>query len=114
MQINVIQDMNKIKDRNHRISSLDTQKAFGKTKYIFMENHLENQVRGIILKKIPQRWKDKHKCFFFLFCGDVIFKSSEICISFRVYIDVGGSLKDVSTQGKEIQKRGNDGKKYVN
>lgn len=40
--------------------------------------------------------------------------SSEICISFRVYIDVGGSLKDVSTEGKEIQKRGNDGKKYVN
>lgn len=65
LPINKIQDMNKIKDRNHRISSLDTQKAFGNTKYIFMENHLENQVRDIILKKIPQRWKDKHNFFFF-------------------------------------------------
>lgn len=65
MPINVIQNMNKIKDRNRRISSLDTQKALGKIKYIFMENHLENQVRDITLKKIPQRWKDKHNFFFF-------------------------------------------------
>lgn len=50
--------------------------------------------------------------FFFLFCGDVIFESSEITVSFWVYTDVEGSLKDVSAQGKEIQKCGNDGKRF--
>lgn len=52
--------------------------------------------------------------YFFSFCGDVVFESSEITVSFRVYTDAGRSLKDVSVQVKEIQKCGNDGKRFEN
>jgi hypothetical protein len=41
--INVIQYINKLKDKNHMIISLDAEKAFGKIQHTFMIKLLENQ-----------------------------------------------------------------------
>ena len=41
MQINVIHHINKLKDKNHMIISIDTEKAFDKTQHLFMINILQ-------------------------------------------------------------------------
>ena len=42
--INVIHDINKLKNKNHRIISIDTEKAFDKTQHPFM------------IKKLSRKW----------------------------------------------------------
>ena len=39
--INVIHDINKLKDKNHKIISIDAEKAFDKIQYPFMNNTLQ-------------------------------------------------------------------------
>ena len=43
--INVIYHINKLKDRNHTITSIDAEKAFDKTQYPFMIKSI--QIMGI-------------------------------------------------------------------
>ena len=41
MQINVIHHINKLKDKNHMIISIDAEKAFDKIQYLFMIKTLQ-------------------------------------------------------------------------
>ena len=51
MQINVIYHVNKLKDKNHMIISIDTEKAFDKTQHLFMINILQKiGIEGTYLK----------------------------------------------------------------
>ena len=46
MQVNVIYHINKLKDKNHVIISMDTEKDFDKIQYSFMiKNSTENKKR---------------------------------------------------------------------
>ena len=48
--INVIQNINKIKDKNHMIISIDAEKAFDKIQYAFMIKTQQSRNRGNIPK----------------------------------------------------------------
>ena len=48
--INVIQNINKIKDKNHMIISLDAEKAFDKIQHTFMIKTQQSRNRGNIPK----------------------------------------------------------------
>ena len=41
MQINVIHHINKVKDKNHMVISIDTEKAFSKIQHLFMIKTLQ-------------------------------------------------------------------------
>ena len=50
--VNVIQHINKLKDKNHMIISIDTEKAFDKIQHPFMIKTLQKAViEGTYLKK---------------------------------------------------------------
>ena len=51
--INVIHHINKLKDKNHMIISIDAEKAFGKIQYPFMIKTAKNGHR----RKLPQHSK---------------------------------------------------------
>ena len=47
---NVIHHINKLKDKNHMIISIDVEKAFGKIQHLFMIKTLQNMgIKGIYL-----------------------------------------------------------------
>ena len=68
--INVIQDINKLKDKNHMIISLDAEKAFDKIQHLFMIKVLErsgiqgpylNIIKAIYSKpvtNIQTKWRE--------------------------------------------------------
>ena len=48
--INVIHHINKLKDKNHRIISIDVAKAFGKSQHLFMIKTLQKMsIEGMYL-----------------------------------------------------------------
>ena len=50
MQINVIHHINKVKDKNHMVISIDTEKAFSKIQHLFMIKTLQKMdIEGIYL-----------------------------------------------------------------
>ena len=55
--INVIYHSNKLKDKNHMIISIDTEKAFDKIQYPFMMKTLQKAgIEGTYLNKIKVRY----------------------------------------------------------
>ena len=51
--IHVIHHINKLKDKNHNIISIDAEKAFGKIQHLFMIKTLQKMdIEGIYLNKV--------------------------------------------------------------
>ena len=51
---NVIQHINKLKDKNHMIISIDAEKAFDKIQLLFM---IKNASKNVHRRKLPQHSK---------------------------------------------------------
>ena len=59
MQINVIHHINKLKDKNHTIISIDAEKAFDKIQYPFMIKTLQKKGTEVTYLNIVKAIYDK-------------------------------------------------------